>query len=87
MKEIVVNRLHIMALDKIYANLGYKILHSVEYPDGDTVIQIRVTDGRDYMNNVILGNNNGLYYVYQSYAIDESAMGCECLARWLDSAA
>ena len=86
MKEIVANKFHIMALDKIYANLGYKILYSVEYPDGDTVIQIRVCDGRDYMNNVILGNN-GLYYVYQSYAIDESDMGPECLARWLDSAA
>ena len=87
MKEIVVNRLHIMALDKIFGNLGYKILYSVEYPDGDTVIQIRVCDGRNYMNNVILGKHNDNYYVYQSYAIDESAMGCECLARWLDSAA
>lgn len=87
MKEIVVNKLHIMALDKIYANLVYKILYSVEYPDGDTVIQIRVCDGRNYMNNVILGNDSGKYYVYQSYAIDESAMGSECLSRWLDSAA
>jgi hypothetical protein len=26
------------------------------------------------------------YFVYAAYAIDESDMGPECLARWLDSA-
>jgi hypothetical protein len=87
MLQIEVNEKHIVALDKIYAKLGYKILNCYEIKD-NIIIDIRVLDNRNYMLEVWLGydNMNLSYYVYSAYAIETHDMGPECLSRWLDSA-
>ncbi len=93
MAQIEVNEHHISALDRVYKHLGYKILYCDDMSDdsehyGDTLISIRVCDGRDYMLDTWLGYDiiKERYFVYAAYAIDESDMGPECLKRWLDSA-
>lgn len=93
MAKIEANSSHILALDKVYGKLGYKILYcddmceDKEYSD-NTLIQIRVLDGRDYMLDVWLLQypDSDDYYVYSAIAVDCESMGPQCLQRWLDSA-
>ena len=92
MANIEANEQHIAALDKIYAKLGYVILYCDDMSDdpqyyGDTLIQIRVCDGRNYMLDTWLGYDDvkERYFVYTAIVVDPVDMGGECLARWLDS--
>lgn len=80
------------ALDKIYKNLGYKILFTSDMKDDpeyceNTLVQIRVLDGRDYMLDVWLLKypDKDEYYVESSIGVEFHNMGQDEQKRWLDS--